>query len=129
MFQCPQGNWSGVCEAIEEPKQRINKPCAKQVRCAENHLRFRVETDEGEKLVGKTFCADLSNGSELHSYLDSWLDGDFDRFLDEDGNVDLDLLVGRGADLIITHGPKANEHSYPFVKIAGIIPAGRLTAD
>jgi hypothetical protein len=92
-------------------------------------FRFRVQTEEGEKLVGKTFYADLRRGSELSSYLDNWLDGDFEKLMDDDYNIDLDLLVNRKADLIITHGLQADPHSYPFVKIAGIVPAGRLTED
>ena len=124
IFHCPEGRWSGICEAVDEPKQRINKPCAAQIR-----LRFRVETDEGEKLVGKMFCADMSYGSELYSYLESWLGGNFDKYLDEDGNIDLDLLIGKRADLHIIHGLQTAGNDYPFVNIAGIYPAGTFTEE
>ena len=124
IFHCPQGQWPGVCEGIEEPKQRIDRPCAKQVR-----IRFRVMVDDEEYLVGKTFCADLHCGSELFSYLHSWVDGDFDKYLDDDGNIDMDLLVGKKADLHITHGPKVDQHTHPFVNISGIFPRGRITED
>jgi len=124
IFHCPEGNHQGILEAVDPPKKRMNKPCQKQVR-----LRFRISADgDQEYLVGKTFCADLSYGSELYNYLNSWLDGDFDRFLDDDGNIDLDLLIGRKADLLITH-VDTGTHDVPFVNIVGIFPLGRLTED
>ncbi|MGC3990589.1 MAG: hypothetical protein QM796_13095 [Chthoniobacteraceae bacterium] len=120
-FHCPEGKWRGTCEAIEEPNKRMNRPCSKQVR-----LRFALETHAGEKIVARTFCADLSIGGELHAFLDSWLDGNFDPYLDEDGEVDLDLLVGKMADLLITHGVKSEEYKFPLVIIAGLFPPGQL---
>jgi|SRR5579862_7484816 len=125
IFHCPEGHHTGVLEAVEEPKKRMNKPCSQQVR-----LRFRISTDnDQEYLVGKTFCADLTYGSELYTQLDPWVEGDFERFLDEDGNIDTDLLIGRRADLLISHGPQIGEYEHPFVKIVGIYPVGRLTED
>jgi len=35
-FHCPEGRWSGICEAIDEPKTPLKNRGAKQVR-----LRFR----------------------------------------------------------------------------------------
>ena len=124
LFHCPKGQWVGVCESIEEPKQRIRRSCAKQVR-----LRFRVVVDGEEYLVGKTFCAELNYGSELFAFLDSWVDTNFDKYLDDNGNIDLSLLVGREADLIVTHGPMFDPHAHPYVNLAGIFPRGRLTED
>ena len=124
IFHCPKGQWPGVCESINEPTQRIKRPCARQVR-----LRFRVTVDDEEYLVGKTFCADLRYGSELYGYLVSWCDGDFEKYLDDDGNIDLDLMVGKKADLLITHGPPVEPHKHPYANISGIFPRGRLTED
>ena len=124
IFHCPQGSWEGVCIAIEEPKQRINQPCAKQVR-----LRFSVLVEDQEYIVAKTFCADLSYGSELYGYLVSWFDDDFDRYLDDDGLVDFDLLVGKRADLHINHGPQDGRYTHAFVNISGIFPRGRLSEE
>jgi len=121
-FHCPEGKWRGTCEAIEEPKKLMKRGCAKQVR-----IRFSVDTDEDEKMVGRTFCAELSPGGELYEFLDGWLDGDLERLLDDDGEIDLDLLIGERADLHIVHGPHGAEYRYPVVNIAGIYPAGRLT--
>jgi hypothetical protein len=124
IFHCPQGRWSGVCEAIGEPNKRMNKPCSPQV-----NFRFRVETDEGEKLVRRTFCADFTYGSELYLFMASWLDDDLERLLDDDGEIDLDVLIGREADLYITHGLQAAQYEYPVVNIAGIYPPGRMSED
>ena len=120
-FNCPEGKFKGVLERVAEPKKRINKPCQLQVR-----FLFRVKTQAGkEHLVGRTFCADLSFGSELYNFLDSWLDGKFEPFLDANGEVDLNLLLGREAGLVIEHRGDGN-HLKPFSNIAGIFPVGTL---
>jgi hypothetical protein len=120
-FDCPEGKFKGVLERVAEPKKRINKPCASQVR-----YTFRVRTTESkEYLVARTFCADLSFGSELYSFLDSWLDGKFEPFLDSSGEVDLNLLLGKEANLLIGHWADGSRDK-PFVKIAGIFPVGTL---
>lgn len=123
-FHCPEGKWPGICEAIEEPKKRMNKSCANQVR-----VRFSVQTDEGERLVAKTLCADRGYGSELYTFLASWFDGNLNSVLDDDGEIDLDVLVGKKADLLITHGPHGDQYEYPVVNIAGIYPPGHITED
>ena len=123
IFHCPEGKWIGTCESAEEPKKKINKLCKSQVR-----LRFRILSDEGtEYIVAKTFCADLSYGSELYCFLESWTNGKYDKFLDDYGNVDLDLFIGQNAALLITHVQREGPHDHPFVNIAGIYPEGILT--
>ena len=122
IFQCPEGRFTATLELADEPNKRINRGCAKQIR-----LRFRVKTPDGkEYLVGKTYCADLAYGSELYNDLESWLDGSFDSVLDENQEIDLDLFINKKADVLITHF-NDGKHDKPFVKIAGIFPAGRLT--
>ena len=122
IFECPEGKYRGVLERVGEPKKRINKPCPIQGR-----MTFRVKEPKGkEHLVARTFCADLSCGSELYNFLESWLDGKFKTFKDEQGDVDLNLLIGKEADLLITHW---GDHVKPFVKIAGIFPKGTLVEE
>ncbi len=100
----------------------MKKPCKDQVR-----FTFRIKADgEKEYLVGRTFCADLSYGSELFSFVESWVDGRFDRYVDESGQVDLNLLLGTEADLLITHYDDGKGRDFPFVQIPGIYPPGRL---
>lgn len=124
-FHCPHGKWNGVCMAVEEPKQPSkHMKCSKQVR-----FLFQVNTDDGERMVGRTFRATFSYGNDLYVFLASWLDGDMERLLDDDGEIDLDVLVGREADLYIVHGPHGAQHEYPVVNIAGIFPAGSLTEE
>src|SRR4051794_12550338 len=99
VFDCPEGQYRATLERVGEPKKRINKPCANQLR-----LSFRVKTTAGrEYLVARTFCADLGLGTELYSFVESWLDGNFDPLLDENRELELNLLIGREADLLVTH--------------------------
>ena len=123
-FDCPEGKYRGILERVGEPKTRIKKACAVQVR-----YTFRVKTAEGkEYLVARTFCADLSYGSELYHFLDSWLDGKYEPLLDSSGQLDLNLLVGKDADLLISHWSDGIRDT-PFVKIAGIFPIGTLVEE
>jgi hypothetical protein len=123
IFDCPEGQYKAVLERIGEPKKRINKPCAAQVRTT---FRARLATGK-EYLVARTFCADLGYGSEFYSFLESWTDGKFETLLDDNGEVDLNLLIGKEADLLITHYDDGT-HSKPYVKIAGVFPPGTLIA-
>lgn len=120
-FDCPEGKYRAVLETIGAPKKRINRPCQEQVRAM-----FRVKDSPGKgHLVARTFCADLSYGSELYNFVESWLDGNFEALLNDSRELDLNLLLGREADLLITHWDDG-AHDKPFVKIAGIFPPGKL---
>lgn len=124
IFDCPEGKYKAVLERVGEPKKRINRPCSSQVR-----FTFRVKTENGkEHLVARTFCADLSFGSELYNFLESWLDGNFDPLKDDCHELDLNLLIGKAADLLVTHY-QGGSHGKPFVTIGGLFPAGRLIED
>jgi len=120
-YHCPEGTWRGVCETIFEPKRTMNHERDQQVR-----LRFIVDTDEGEKKVARSFRAELSVGGELYEFLNSWLGGDLEWLLDEDGQIDLDLLIGEKADLQIVHGRQDAQYRFPVVLIDKICPPGRL---
>ncbi len=121
IFDAPEGKYTAHLESVGEPKKRINRPCSSQVR-----LQFRATASSGKQyLVAQTFCADLSYGSELYQFLDSWLDGDFERLTDDDGELDLDLLLKRKADILVTHYHH-EKYEKPFVKIDAIYPQGRI---
>lgn len=121
IFDCPEGKYRAILERVGPPQKLSKKPCKDQVR-----LTFRVETSAGkEHLVARTFCADLTYGGELYTFLESWLDGNFDPFLDECREIDLNLLVGKEADVLITHHDPGT-HGKPFVNISGIFAPGRL---
>ena len=120
-YHCQEGKWRGTCENIFEVKNTMDNGCDQCVR-----LRFVVDTDEGEKKVARTFRAELSVGGELHEFLNSWLGGDLEWLLDEDGQIDLDLLIGEKADLHIVHGRQDAQYRYPVVLIHKICPPGRL---
>ncbi len=117
IFDAPEGKYKATLESVGEPKRRSKLPCEEQVR-----LQFRTEPRSGKDyLVGKSFCATLENGSELYQFLDSWLNGNFEPFTDGQGEMDLKLLQGKKAEVVITHYQGA-DHDKPFVRIAGIHP-------
>ena len=96
-YHCPEGKWRSTCETIFELKS-VDQGRDEQVR-----LRFKVQTNEGEKKVARSFLAELSVGGELYEFLNSWLGGDLEWLLDEDHKIDLDLLIEKKADLQIVH--------------------------
>jgi len=120
-FDCPEGKHKGVIERIGEPKTRINKPCEQQIR-----ITIRVKTpDKKEYLVARTFCADLSNGSEFFHFLIPYLEESDEQFTNANQEIDLNLLIGKEVDVLVTHFDDG-KHDRPFVKIAGIFSPGTL---
>jgi hypothetical protein len=122
-FHCPQGVWHATCEVItleDAKKPGPGKP-SKLVR-----FRFAVDTDEGERLAAISFPAESAPDDELDGFVCSWMGGDMERLLNEDGEIEIARLVGKECDLYIDHGKKKSKYSYPFVIIAGIYPAGRF---
>ena len=87
---------------------------------------IRITDENGkEYLVGRTFCADLSDGSEFYNFLASWLDDDFSEYLDANGEIDLDLLVGKEVGVLVKHRDMGT-HCKPFVHVVMIFPACTL---
>ena len=117
IYDCPEGKYKGVVERIAEPKTPIKKPCKDQVR-----LTIRIKTSEKkEYLVARTFCADLNYGSEFYNFLASWLEDNFDEYLDANGEIDLDLLIGKEVGVLIKHRDMGT-HCKPFVQVVMIFP-------
>ena len=124
IYDCPEGKYNGVVERIAPPKTPIKKPCPDQIR-----MTIRVKTpDKREYLVARTFCADLSYGSEFYNFLSSWLDDDFDEYLNANGEIDTDLFIGKNIDVLVKH--RANgTHEKPFVMLVGIFPPCTLVEE
>lgn len=121
IFHCPEGSYRGILEYIGEPKTLTKLPCDLQVRA-----RFRVKTSDGNQyLVARTFCADLSYGSDLYNFLASWTEGNFEPYLDENNDIHLNRFLFKEADLLVTVEKRAT-HKDPLVKISGIYPPGTL---
>jgi hypothetical protein len=121
IFYCPEGRYRAVLENIGAPNKKDNLGCDEQIR-----FRFRVEGEAGaEYLVARNFCANLDYGSDLYHFLEAWFEGGCDRFVDDDNQLELDLLVGERADVLIGHH-QSGKHKQPFSRILGIHPPGRL---
>jgi len=116
IYDCPEGKFNGVVERIGPPKTPIKKPCPDQIR-----MTIRVKTPKGEKLVARTFCADLSYGSEFYNFLSSWLEDNFDEYLDANGVIDTDLFIGKAVGVLVKHRDKGT-HEKPFVHVVMIFP-------
>ena len=120
-FNNPEGKFRAILIRVGPPPKPLKKSCTTQVR-----LTFRTSLPSGkEHLVARTFCADLSFGSELHQFLNSWLGKELKTMADACGELDLNLLVDKQADLIIEHKHTAG-HDDPYVNICGIFPRGTL---
>ena len=120
---CPEGVWRGALVSAREPKQRIKRACPTQIQ-----LTFLIEHPQGEFIVYGKFCADASWNSELHDFMQTWLGDKLERYVDDDGGIDFDLLMNKEADLVIQHHQEEG-YSRPFVKIAGAFPPGTLLED
>jgi hypothetical protein len=74
--------------------------------------------------AGRNFVKDLSPGSDLRNFLESWLGRDF--FVQRSGQeLDFDTLIGREADLVLSHY-EGDNYSKPLVIIEEIHPPGTI---
>jgi hypothetical protein len=118
---CPKGARRGRCVHAGPAKERVNLPCDEQIQ-----LTFEVVIGDQRYSVYRKFCADLTEGSGLHQFLENWLKDEFKRYIDEDGVVDFDRLYEKEADIVVYHFGKEEK---PFVGILSIAPAGSLVED
>jgi hypothetical protein len=78
--------------------------------------------------AARTFCMG-EHGDDLMQFLTSWLDDELPALLNDNGNIDLDKLIGRRAQIYVQHkaGSKGR-HAQPFCKIAAIRRTPRPTS-
>jgi len=115
-YDLPQGRFKAVLRGVRD-KTQANHPDRQQVR-----LLFNVQIPSlkhKNPMAGRTFNLDLKAGSELRCFLMNWLGaGAFNN----NTTIDLESLVGRSAELTLTHHHNSG-YDRPFVNIEAINPA------
>jgi hypothetical protein len=91
-------------------------------------LRLTLEVlyplpDKLPRRVGKTYCTDCDKNAELINHLSSALSPELDNLLDEHDMLDAKKLIGRRVDITVEH-VQTDGYEKPFVKLAGMFPAG-----
>jgi len=114
----PEGSYTAFFRGLSEPKQKINLGCDEQIQ-----LNFDVCFQGRKFRPYRKFCMDLEEGGDLYLFLKSWLQDRFERYVNDDGGFDFDLLKGMGADITIDHFQKAG-YTTPFINIITITPPG-----
>lgn len=70
--------------------------------------------------AGRNFVQDLNHGSDLRNFLEMWLGDDF--FKDHSNQeFDMETLIGRQAELVLTHF-QSDKYDKPHVNIAAAQP-------
>ena len=117
-FHAPEGAHRATLLSVGEPK-RGSDSCDNEVR-----LVWELQTVDRHWTfhAGKTYCLD-DNSIELIADLESLLGEEMHLLQDESGQLDLDLLIGRQADLILVH-INNSKHDKPYVYIKGVCPPG-----
>lgn len=115
---CPEGPIRAKLVRVNEPKRKQALGCDEQVQ-----LTFEASKNKRTYGVYRKFCRELWVGSELHTFLSRMCDGDFEPFLNSQGQLDTELLIGTECDLLISHY-QDDDHVTPFVNIQSAHPAG-----
>lgn len=121
-YHLPAGRYQAVLiGARVKPNPSPNRSDQQQIR-----LLFAVHIPairDKNPMAGRSFNLDLKRGSDLRTFLDSWLGTDYTT---SHSSIDFEKLIGHSADLSLTHH---QNHSFdrPFVNIEAIHPAGTLS--
>jgi len=89
----------GKCIAVFEVAKQSKDNNTKQV-C----LQFSINTDEGHRILERSFPADLTVGSQLDQLFNQWLDADFEWLPDDGDEINLDCVIGEIADVVLVNG-------------------------
>jgi len=121
-FDLPRGNYrSKLIRA-----KRLMKQTAKG---SQEWIRLVFEADvpgmsHQSPCAGRNFVLDLSPGSDLRNFLESWLGRDY--FIAHSGqDLDFDTLISQEADLSLSHYEGEN-YTKPLVIIDCVYPAGTI---
>ena len=118
-YYLPVGNYYAEFSHVAEP--------ASNPRC-EAPLRLTLDVlyplpDNLPRKVAKTYCTDCDKNAELINHLSSALSAELENFLDEHDMLDAKKLIGRRVDITVAH-VQTDGYEKPFVKLAGMFPAG-----
>lgn len=120
-WNVPAGHYRATLNNIIGTKKRVE----------EVRFIFTVHDPKAPRrqyVAGITFEADLEPGSELREFLRSWRGTDFTEEEEEEGNFDMESLIGNDADVEIAH-IKNKRYANPYVLIQSIHPPGTLVKD
>jgi hypothetical protein len=120
-FNLPEGNLRGCLASLSR------RPAGK---AKEETVRFVFDMNvpsirNALPCAGRNFPLDLKVGTELRRFLDGWLGKDF--FETNGGKaLDLESLIGREADLMLSHFQQSG-YEKPMVFIQAAYKPGTLT--
>lgn len=123
-FEVPEGCHRAILRDLIKVEDKI-KGCTDQVRFV-----WEIEKLNDKRLqylAGKNYCTDCGNSSVLLGDLGVWLGEELSNLGDAQGDVELDQLKGRPADILIEHIHNPN-YQKPFANVKGVYPPGTLQA-
>src|SRR4051794_4950799 len=119
-FNLPEGNFRGRLSSISK------RPTG---RSQQESIRFVFDMNipsikTALPCAGRNFALDIKGGNDLKRFLDGWLGKDF---FEANGGQSLDLehLIGREADLVLTHFQQTG-YERPMVFIEAAYKPGKL---
>jgi hypothetical protein len=118
-FVIPEGTYRAKLVDMREYQKTDKGKRVEMIR-----MTFEIMSDSGEYQykAGKSYVADLNNGSELKSDLETWeILSPNERCL-----FDPETLLGKEADICIQHYHN-DAYAQPYCCIKGIYPAGRIS--
>jgi len=121
-YDLPEGRYRATLANVRvKPKPSPNRSDQQQIR-----LLFAVHIpsiSNKNPMAGRTFNLDLKRGSDLRTFVESWLGADW---FNSNTTVDFEQLVGFSADITLNH-LHHDGYQRPFVNIESIHPVGTLT--
>ena len=120
-YDLPEGRYNAVLASVRiKPDPKTNRSDQQQIR-----LLFNVSIPSMKRknpMAGRSFSLDLKKGSDLRNLIESWMGTEW---FDSNTTVDFERLIGRSADLTLTHHHN-DGYNRPFVNIESIHPVGSL---
>jgi hypothetical protein len=121
-FDLPAGNYRSRLLRTKRIFKQTSRGAQEWVR-----LVFEVQVPSMSRqcpCAGRNFVKDLSPGSDLRNFLESWLGHDY--FVARSGqDLDFDTLNGMEADVTLSHY-EGDHYDKPLVIIEQIYPSGTL---
>jgi hypothetical protein len=122
----PEGLYVGTCFRHRPAKKPCHRGCPLETQFT---LDFSLQDPGGrdDGYIAKVqLCTKCTIGTHTaREFLPHWLGDIVYDYRDDDGNLDLDRLLFKKADVRIVHHHGAG-HKHPFSKIEEALPVGTL---
>ena len=121
-FNLEEGQYRGRLATLSRKPSHPAKGLGDQVRFL---FEMNIPSIKNRTpMAGRNFHMSLKGGSELRRFLEGWLGK---KFFDANSGktLDLELLIGREADLVLTHFQQVG-YERPMVCIESAAPPGTL---